>query len=238
MKKQILGPPCTSLLAFAILAIFARSTELVQNPVPLSPAERAQACAREEAEREQSQSVAEIFDMMALAEGHQVADVGAGSGFFTVRLARAVSRTGRVFAVDISEKVVSELEERIKEQRLQNVTVIHGEEDNPKLPIETLDATLIVDSYHEMPKHESILRHILAALKPGGRLMIIEPFNPARLHDPREKQEGDHLIAPDFVERDLREAGFEIVARNDQFVEHKDSKTRQAFVLARRPRKN
>jgi predicted methyltransferase len=98
-----------------------------------------------------------------------------------------------------------------------------------------LDAALIVNSYHEMPHHAEMLRHLWRALKPGGRLMLMEPFSVSRRSEPRGTQEKAHLIAPEIVEADLREAGFEVVTRIDEFVRGSEGSNLQSLVLGRRP---
>ena len=86
-----------------------------------------------------------------------VADVGAGDGFFTSRLSRAVGPTGRVFAVDIDRQALGKLRKRLADERLENVTVIESAPDDPKLPERVLDAALIINAYHEMREHQAIL---------------------------------------------------------------------------------
>ena len=101
-------------------------------------------------EREARENVREIFDLLGVDKGRVVADVGAGGGFYTVRLARAVGSAGRVLAVDIDAQAVAGLRERIREASYSQVEVVLGDTDNPKLPPQMLDAVLIVNSYHEI----------------------------------------------------------------------------------------
>src|SRR5262249_35016207 len=97
----------------------------------------------DERERERTQKVGEVFSAMGVKDGARVAEVGAGPGFFVVRLARAVGPAGRVFAVDISESQVKELLKRLQEDGIENVVVVHGLVDDPKLAAASLDAALI-----------------------------------------------------------------------------------------------
>ena len=128
-----------------------------------------------EADRDQWQKVPEIFAAMGVSAGSRVGDVGAGSGFFTVRLARAVGPNGRVFAVDVSPAAVRDLKERIAREGLENVEVITGDSTDPRLP-GPLDAVLIVNAYHEMSEHQPMLDRIRQALRLEGRLVIVEPI--------------------------------------------------------------
>jgi SAM-dependent methyltransferase len=184
-------------------------------------------------EREGWQGITQIVERLGLAEGARVADVGSGDGFFSVRLARAVGESGRVYAVDIGEKAVAGLRRRAQQAGLGNVEVILGEAEDPKLPPGVLDAVLIVNSYHEMPAHESMLRRIHEALKPGGRLVLVEPYKKARRGEPRASQVRDHLIAPEIAEEELRSGGFEIVERSDDFVARPNQD--EWLIAARRP---
>ncbi len=172
-----------------------------------------------EATREQWQKVPEIFGAMGVSPGDRVADVGAGSGFFTVRLARAVGPDGRVFAVEINPGAVRDLQERVARERLDNVEVIAADAADPRLPA-PLDAVLIVNAYHEMAEPLLILDKIRQALKLGGRLVIVEPIAQARLNTSRAQQWSNHEIAMDFVVQDLGQAGFTILERRERFVEN------------------
>ena len=90
----------------------------------------------------------ELVAAMKLQEGHAVADLGAGQGAFTAALSKAVGPTGRVFAIDIDESAIKSLRTKVEKQSLKNVTVIHGDVDEPKLAPDSLDAVLVIDAYH------------------------------------------------------------------------------------------
>lgn len=188
-----------------------------------------------EKERETWQNVGEIFDLIGITEGTRVADVGAGAGFFTVRLARAVGASGKVHAVEIDEERVRELRDRVSAASLANVEVLLGRAEDPGLSTESLDAVLVVNTYHEMTEPQEMLEHIRAALKPGGRLLLTDPFDPEHRDDPREAQVEKHNLAPELAEDDLRRAGFEILARNDEFIIRRGSGEVEWLILARRP---
>lgn len=184
-------------------------------------------------DRQRWQRTSEIFDALGVKQGSRVADVGAGDGYMSVRLARLVGPGGKVYAVDINGPILSELEWRAKGGGLNQIDIVLGDADDPKLPPDTLDAVLIVNSYHEMPEHQKILEHIFRALKPGGRLVIVEPYFEATRNSSRADQEKKHLIAPELVVEDLRRAGFEIQTRQEEFVRNGDS--RQWLIVSRRP---
>lgn len=205
----------------------------------------AQQPGHDETPRESWQRVADVFRELGAEPGAHVADIGAGNGFFTTRLAKAVGETGRVYAVDVNPVSIRELKEALGED-ITNVEVIRGEEDNPGLPAATLDGVLVVNAYHEFAEHGAMLGHIRAALKPGGRLMLIEPI-PRRSEDTtRQAQTKRHTIAIEFVEEDLARAGFEIVRKDTGFVTrpgHQRDAARQTdtirptdWLLVARPR--
>ena len=164
------------------------------------------------------QKVGEIFAAMAVSEGSRVADVGAGGGFLTVRLSQAIGERGMVYAEDINERVVRELERQIENLALHNVRAILGEVDDPRLPVSDLDAVVIVNSYHEMDHYEGMLAGIRRSLRPGGRLVIVD--NPPRdTTASRDSQMRAHDIHIGLVEQDLRAAGYEVLERRPDFID-------------------
>lgn len=172
--------------------------------------------------RDQWQRSADVIAALAIDSGGRVADIGAGQGFYTERLAKRVGSQGRVFAVEIDVQVLDKLEQLVASQGLTNVELVLGKADDPRLPYRSLDAVLIVNAYHEMTRHTDMLREIHASLKPGGRLVILD--NPP--HDktaPRIRQVDGHQIDIEIVIGELRDAGFEIVTRDDAFARHNNN---------------
>jgi predicted methyltransferase len=178
----------------------------------------AQSRADQEKQREQWQRVGDIFQAMGVRSGAAVADVGAGGGFFTSRLAIAVGPSGHVFAVDVDDASLDRLRRRLTEEAHGNVTVIKGTSTDPRLQAGTLDAALIINAYHEMPEHQAMLQAIRMALKPTGRLVIVEPISDARRAAERAEQTREHEIAPEFALQDARAAGFRITGLEDPFT--------------------
>jgi predicted methyltransferase len=172
----------------------------------------------EEGRREEWQKVDQILSAMGVRPGATVADVGAGDGFFTTRLARAVGADGRVFAVDIDEGALTRLRKRLEDEGIRNVFVVKGTATDPRLPERTLDAALIINAYHEMTDHQQVLVALRSALKPDGRLVIVEPISDVKRNGTRAEQTREHEIAPEFVQADARSAGFRIVGMQDPFT--------------------
>lgn len=126
------------------------------------------------AEREDEEQPTRALEIIDVAPGTTVADIGAGSGYFTERLARLVGPAGRVYASDIQPGMLRLIEQRIARERLTNVTVVLGEPANPRLPDASLDLAVMVDVYHELWEPQTVLAHIRKALKPNGRLVLVE----------------------------------------------------------------
>lgn len=172
--------------------------------------------------RDAWQNVPGIFAAMGVAGGAWVADVGARDGYLTLRLADAVDDRGRVWAVDIDDEALDRLRDTLDEEEIGNVVVVHSEPDDPKLPWSKFDSVVIVNAYHEMDKYASMLEHISRALKPRGRLVLVEAISDHLRGQSRSRQTSAHEIEIAYVKEEVREAGFEIVQARDPFVEEND----------------
>jgi len=190
----------------------------------------------ERTRRDEWQKVDEIFAAMGVSPGDHVADVGAGGGFLSVRLSEAVGEQGRVYAEDITERLVRELAEQMESLGITNVEPVLGGTDDPNLPEGELDAVVIVNAYHEMSEHESMLAGIRRSLRSGGRLVIVD--NPPRdSTSSRGTQMRAHDIHIGVVEQDLIEAGFEIRDRRPEFIDTGTGRGthRQWMLVAAKP---
>ncbi len=183
-------------------------------------------------DREDWQRISDIYRHLDLKPGSRVADIGAGRGFLSFRLARAVGDKGRVWAVDIDKDSLKTLRERAERSGYSQVEVVEGKPDSPGLPRDSLDGVVIVNAYHEMVKYRKMLKQIRRSLVSGGRLVLIEPFDPERRDDPRQDQVRRHDIAPELVEQEIRQAGFELLTRDDDFILRP---MRESLVVARKP---
>jgi ubiquinone/menaquinone biosynthesis C-methylase UbiE len=217
-----------------MLCLTAAATTAAQTPRGADQSRAPDRGAMETA-RESWQRVPDIFAAMRVTEGSVVADVGAGSGFFTTRLSRAVGARGRVFAVDISASTIAGLRQRLDRDGVTNVDTLVGAADDPKLPTGVLDAALIVNAYHEMREHQAMLAAIRRALKPSGRLVIVEPVMPDARGWPRAAQEVRHQIAPLYVQQDALAAGFVIADVDDPFTVRGGHITEYLLALAPAP---
>lgn len=128
----------------------------------------------ERPEREAEEAPQEVITALALQPGQVVADIGAGSGYFTWRLARAVGPTGRVYAVDIQPEMLDRLRANLANRGVSNVVLVLGGEQDPGLSRASVDLALMVDVYHEFAWPHEMLTAICTALKPGGRVALVE----------------------------------------------------------------
>lgn len=193
-----------------------------------APAARAQL---QDADREKWERVPDLLAALELKPGMRVADVGAGDGFYTERIARVVCPAGRVTAVDINEPALAKLKERVRLAGLSNVDAILGDPANPRLDSETYDAVLVYNSYHEMTEHESMVQHMYRALKPGGRLVMVEPIHEKNRALSRKEQIAIHEISLGIADSELAAAGFEVRAKNGSFIRFTDEADPGGFWL-------
>jgi len=161
----------------------------------------------ESPDRDVWQKPERIMDALGIADGSKVADVGAGGGWFTVRLARRVGPNGRVYAEDVQPQMREATQRRAARERLGNIDYILGTATDPTLPKATLDAVLIIDAYGELPNPLLFLQNVRASLKPGGRVGIVDYKRGGG------GPGGDNRPDPGSVEDVARAAGLRLVAR-------------------------
>ncbi|HMF98461.1 MAG TPA: methyltransferase domain-containing protein [Vicinamibacterales bacterium] len=207
-----------------------RSAALVLAGVSFLPPS---AAAQSEQLRDSWQRVPDLFAAAGVRAGANIADVGAGDGFLTVRLAPAVGPTGKVYAVDVDAKVADTLRQRLATAGITNVAVVVGTQDDPRLPVAALDGALILNAYHEMARGVAVLKHLYDALKPGGQLVLCEP-TPRSPNQSRQAQMDDHVLDPALILDDLRAAGFQVLDRQDLFATNLGG-NHFGFVVAKRP---
>ena len=158
----------------------------------------------ERAEREDEEAPSKAIDALGLAPGMVIADIGAGSGYYTSRLARKVAPSGRVIATDIQPGMIEILDRRIKAEGLANVTTVLGAGDDPRLPPNSIDLAIMVDVYHELQQPQLFLQRLKPAFKPGGRLVLLE----FRKEDPRVPILDVHKMSIAEVKAELEAEGY------------------------------
>lgn len=151
----------------------------------------------------------QVMDELGIAEATVVADIGAGSGWFTIRLARRVGPNGIVYAEDVQPEMLMAIKRRVDAEGLRNVKPVLGLGSDPQLPAGSIDAALMVDAYHEIVDRVTLLRNLAKALRPGGRIGVID-----------FKQEGggpgppiEERVSPETVVDDARKAGLQLLSQ-------------------------
>lgn len=155
----------------------------------------------EDPKRDENLQINRVMDVLGIREGSSVADIGAGSGWFTVRAARRVGDGGVVYAEDINSEYVKYIDARARREGLANIRTVLGKEDDPLLTAKSVDAVLLMKTYHEVAQPIRLLKHVREALRPGALLGIID----------RNGKGDDHGIDKDVVIEEAGRAGFVLV---------------------------
>lgn len=160
----------------------------------------------ERSERESEESPEKALDALDLQKGMAVADVGAGTGYFSLRMARRVGPEGKVYANDVQPEMLDKLRANAAKAKVANVETVLGSEADPKLPANTLDLVLLVDVYHEFSQPQEMLQHIRASLKPTGRLVLLE----YRKEDPSVPIRPEHKMSVAEVKTEVEAEGYKL----------------------------
>jgi ubiquinone/menaquinone biosynthesis C-methylase UbiE len=155
--------------------------------------------------RDQRLHIDRVMDILKIAPGKSVADIGAGSGWFTVRAARRVGPSGTVYAIDINPEAIRFLESRVQKESVPNVKTILSKPDDPMLPKDAVDAVLLLKTYHEVGDPVALLKHVGPALRPGARLGIID----------RNGNGTNHGVSREVVIKEAERAGYRLVQSYD-----------------------
>ena len=174
----------------------------------------------ERAERMDEEEPDKALDALRIARGSTVADVGAGSGYITMRLAARVGPDGRVYANDVQPEMLQILGRRLDRAHVTNVVLVQGAIDDPKLPASTMDLELMIDVYHELSRPQEMLRALRGALKPEGRLVLLE----YRKEDPAIPIKPEHKMS-------VREAKVEVEAEGFALAQVDESLPRQHILI-------
>ncbi len=171
-------------------------------------------------ERIEEEAPQDAIRALKIPKGATVADIGAGTGYITLLLSAEVGPNGRVYANDLQPQMIEILRRRLADKKVSNVTPILGEVDDPKLPAASLDLELMVDVYHELSRPQVMLRRLREALKPGGRLVLLE----YRKEDPAIPIRPEHKMS-------VREAKMEVEAEGFTLSKVDESLPRQHILI-------
>ncbi len=155
--------------------------------------------------REERLQINRVMDILGIHSGETVADIGAGSGWFTVRAARRVSETGTIYAVDINPDAIRSINDRAQKENLHNIKTILSKPDDPLLPPNSVDTVLLLKTYHEIAQPITLLRNLRASLRPEAKVGIID----------RNGNGEDHGVDRAVVIRELSAAGYQLVQQED-----------------------
>lgn len=198
-------------LAAALLALalpLAAQTPTPQTPPQTHPTSNpytGDLSVFEEAGRDQKLQIDRVMDTLKLRPGSNVADIGAGGGWFSVRAARRVSPGGTVYAEDINPHAVDAIHERAVKENLSNISVVLGTADDPRLPADTLDAALMLRVYHEIAHPPTLLGSLRNSMKSGGLFGVID----------HPGHGDDHGINPEVVRAEVERNGFRFIKQYD-----------------------
>lgn len=159
----------------------------------------------EDENRAKNLQIERVMDILKIMPDKTVADIGAGSGWFSTRAAKRVGAKGNVFAVEINEEYIKYINDRAKKENLSNIQTVLGTEDDPKLPADAVDAVLILKSYHEIGQPVKVLENIKKSLKKDALIGIID----------RNGSGGDHGLDKEIVVNELKRAGFSLKEEYD-----------------------
>ena len=198
--------------AIHLASLRAASQALQNQPAQAEPAPRKTSppfvgdpSVFEGKDRDKKLQVKRVMDVLGIKPGATVADIGAGSGWFTVRAAKRVGRTGTVYAVEINPDFVRHIQQRAKAEGFGNVRTVLGKDDDPLLPPNSLDSVLLLKTYHEVAQPVLLLKNLRKSLKPGARVGIID----------RNGKGDDHGIDRAVVIEEARLAGYELIEEHD-----------------------
>lgn len=161
----------------------------------------------ERPERDREEGTAKVVPLLKLKPTDVVADIGAGTGYFTFRLSREVPE-GKVYAVDVQPEMLDKIRARVKTAKVRNVEVVHGSIATPRLPSNTVDLMLVVDAYHEFAMPREMGQAMAWSLKPGGRLALVE----YRGEDPNVPIKPLHKMTVEQARKEMAAAGLRFVS--------------------------
>ena len=209
MKPRLYFPKSLfTALLFGLLFIAAAQIAIPQAAQPQRPTSRpytGDLSIFETPGRDERLQIQRVMDLLGIHAGSSVADIGAGSGWFSVRAAARVGAKGIVYAEDINSEAVNYIEDRSQKEKLSNVKTVLGTPDDPKLPSDSIDAVLLLKVYHEVAHPKLLMTNLKPSLRPGAKVGIID----------RNGNGTDHGLNSDVVKREMAEAGFRLLSSYD-----------------------
>ena len=194
----------SKLTLFVFTAIFSLAQAPAPAQRPTSTPYSGDLTIFDNAGRAERLQINSVMDTLGIVPGKSVADIGAGSGFFTVLAARRVGDTGMVYAVDINPEAIQHIDARLKKEDLHNVKTILGKPNNPLLPA-SVDAVLLLKTYHEVAQPIVLFRNLRHSLAKDAKVGVID----------RNGDGANHGVGRDVVIREMKEAGYKVIQQED-----------------------
>jgi ubiquinone/menaquinone biosynthesis C-methylase UbiE len=169
------------------------------------------------ADRDAKQQPDHVLDVIDIHAGQTVADVGCGTGYFTVRIAKRVAPSGRVLAVDVQPQMLDLLRKRLAKEKIDGVVPILATETDVKLPAHEVDVALMVDVYHELAHPDVTMAQVKTALRAGGKLVLVE----YRAEDPKVEIKPEHKMTLPQIKTELAAAHFTFVSSDESLPEQR-----------------
>ena len=204
----VLAPLTFTFSPFLLLPGWAQTgptTKAQPAPRKTSPPYTGDLSIFEDKDRDKKLQVQRVMDILGIKEGTHVADIGAGSGWFAVRAAKRAGNNGIVYAVDINPESITYINRRIRQDGIRNVHTILSEEDDPRLPRNSVDSVLLLKTYHEVAHPVLLLENLRRSLRSGAKIGIID----------RNGKGDDHGVSRDVVIQEAAQAGYQLQEQYD-----------------------
>lgn len=182
-------------------------------------------------ERDQWMDIERIMSLAGVEDGQHVADIGCHEGYFSMHLSKQIGIRGKVYSVDVREDRLAKLNKNAADRGIYNITTILGDYDDPKLPENELDVVVIMDTYHEMKNYMAVLEHVKMALKPNGKIVILEKLKSHARNKSRKEQTSAHTLSPKYVRKDLLEAGFKVIKQENNIGDWENNSSKKIWIL-------
>jgi ubiquinone/menaquinone biosynthesis C-methylase UbiE len=209
MKHRVYFPKSLFLaLLYGLLFAGTPQTAIPQAAQPQRPTSRpytGDLSIFESPGRDERLQIQRVMDLLGIKTGSSVADIGAGSGWFSVRAAARVGAKGAVYAEDINPEAMKYIDDRSQKEKLNNLKTVLGTPDDPKLPSDSVDAVLLLKVYHEVAHPKLLMTNLKPSLRPGAKVGIID----------RNGNGTDHGLYSEVVKREMSEAGFKLLSSYD-----------------------
>lgn len=223
--------PCI-LVIFNLLLVFnvsghAQSVSKKREPFEFKPVEKLKMML-ENPRRIQAQQPDRVIEAFGVRNGESIADIGAGTGFYAFRLAEKVGVEGKVFAVEIQDELLKFISENMERENVKNIVLVKSSESNPNLPPQSCDKILVANSYYYFKEPVKFMSHLRKAIKPEGRVAIIDLDATKRTKKPLNKAINKHreILTADQLIDEMKQAGF-------QFIESFDFHDKRFFLVFR-----